>query len=192
MSKLNLPEHNGKIPEARLQMAKEIFSKTILENDLLFAAIKKELDRHSKFVTEHELPDFELEPWRPASEVAGRQIFGVRLTQSVNHGDEIPGLQIAFGLYGYVPVVDMDMKTGEAVFTKELKAESEPEQQSEAVYHFWETYMGFLREIGSADGHLDEGISLDPMTGTFGLTEEIENRMYQSDLEDEREESPPG
>lgn len=187
------PPTRNETPEDRLNSAKEKFGKAILENDLLFAAIREELKRYAHLNTEQELPDFQLEPWRPRSKVEDRQIFGLRLTQAVNlSSEEVPALKVGFGVYGYVPVVEIDLSQGksrgEAHSTDEIKAHGTQEEQSAALYHFWGAYKAFLKDVGiGEDGSPSAEVTVDPHSGTFDLIEDINNRFYQSDFEEKEE-----
>jgi len=182
MSETDNPKHES--PEEKLGAAKEKFREVVLGNDVLFGMARKELDKHTDFTSEHELPEFRLEPWRPTSKVKGRQVLGIRVTQAVSlSGEETPGLTFSFGLFGHIPIVDLDMSTGEAIGTDELKSEGTPDEQSRAAYHFWEAYKAFLKDIGAGEnGQRPEAIGIDPLDGTFELVERFQNRIHESEL----------
>ena len=182
MSEIDSPNHES--PEQKLDTAKEKFREAVLGNDVLFGMVKKELDKHTGLTPEHELPEFRLEPWRPTRKVKGRQVLGIRITQAVSlSGEETPELTFRMGLFGHIPIVDLDISTGEAISTDELKSEGTPEEQSRAAHLFWEAYRAFLKDIGTGEnGQHPEGIVIDPLFETFEPTERFQGRVLDSEL----------
>jgi hypothetical protein len=176
------PDHDQspRTPEARLRAAKEAFSKAVLEDDILFAAIQEQSARLAGQDPYRQLEDFSVEPWRPNSEVEGRQQVGLRITQSASFGDEESGIAVGMGMYGYVPVVDLDVKGGEALASDEVRSQGSPEQVRAAMYHFWATYIKFLTEVGYGDqGQASTQVAIDPHSGTFDTIDRLERRFYQ-------------
>lgn len=130
-----------------LAREKAIFSKKILENDVLFSAIQSILTSDS--VASAQLSDFHLEPWRPESKEEGMQTLGVRLTQSATGNAGEPGFTIGVGQYSYLPIMILDLNTGDAIRSDEIKASNgSPEEQVEACGLFFSAYKDLLVALG--------------------------------------------
>jgi hypothetical protein len=171
------PDDSDKL-RALLEEAKRVFRTKVLKNNVILAAVEQALIEAAEkvkgtSVEDFQLPDFSLEPWRPASQDETKQKLGLLITQSVGVGGEVPGLTISFGLFEYVDIAEFDFLTREVSISDGLKSRASSQEEGLVAY---EAFMDAYREFIEACKELDAVI--DPIKGTF----EIDVPYYQEDV----------
>lgn len=157
-----------------LDDAKQTFGARIIDDEILFAAIKQALSSDLQIP---DLPDFKSEPWRPASEDKNKQEIGLRLTESATQTEMNGVLTFSLGIYRYVSVGVMDFRAQEVKLSDKLK---ELGATQDTWNHFNNAYQEFLSRINMPSGDY----TIDPLSGTFALRDDVERRMTQEQFEE--------
>ena len=170
------------IPEqlrSALETSKKVFGATVLEDELLFAAVQKSLGDATDI--DMRLPDFTLEPWRPISDVEGEQILGLRISQGTQGAAGEAVLSVGMKQYSYIPVFRILMSgddEGAAHLSDEIKELSaDREVRLAAFEHYWASYKSFMSTIADDKGRFKPGYVVDPSMGTFELDDDGRNHM---------------
>lgn len=131
--------------------------------------------------TPTELPDFDLEPWRYTDHTGQPDGYGVRLTFSgTGRDEEFSELGLKFSTYDYIKVARIT--AGKELFAGVLIDDIEDRQPDvtdtedrarSIVSSYLPAYNEFVRTEIPGDR-----LTVDGMSGAFGLASDIDNRMY--------------
>lgn len=163
-------------PKERLAAAKAAFRSSVLQNDTLFSVLRARLSEPSS--TDASLPDFGLEPTLRRHD-DGTSTIGLRINRSTTARDD--AISAYVGVYDYLPIGQMNRTTGKTKVTPELEtaltAVGKEKADALGVLQAWQAGVG---EMGA---QFPEPLTLDPMTDTFELQEELVARNYMVEPE---------
>ncbi len=163
-------------PKERLAAAKAAFRGSVLQNDTLFSVLQARLGEPTS--TDASLPDFGLEPTLRRND-DGTSTIGLRINCSATTKGGVISAYV--GVYDYLPLGQMDRTTGDTKVTTELEAAltavGKEKVDALGVLQAWQAGVG---EMGA---QFPEPLTLDPMTDTFELQEELMARSYSVEPE---------
>lgn len=158
-------------PQERLAAAKAAFRGSVLQNDTLFSVLQARLSEPN--ITDAGLPDFGLEPTLRRND-DGTSTIGLRINRSATAKGGVISAYV--GVYDYLPLGLMDRTTGDTKVTPELEAALTAVGKEKAdALGVWQAWQAGIGEMGA---QFSEPLTLDPMTDTFELQEELMARNY--------------
>jgi hypothetical protein len=170
-------EFEGQLsPEERLVYAKAVFRGSVLQNDTLFDVLQAHLGVSSSM--DVDLPDFGLEPTLKRND-DGTSTIGLRINRTATTKGGVISAYI--GVYDYLPLGYIDSTTGDTKVTPELEAALAAACKEKAdALGIWQAWQVGVGEMGT---QFSEPLTLDPMTDTFELQEQLMARNYVVDSE---------
>lgn len=163
-------------PQERLAAAKAAFRGSVLQNDMMFSVLQTRFDEPTS--ADAALPEFGLEPTLRRNE-DGTSTIGLRFNRSATTTSG--SISVYAGVYDYLPLGRMDRTTGDTKVTPELEAALTLVGKEKAdALEVWQAWQAGVDEMGA---QFPEHLTLNPMTGTFELQEELMARNYVIDSE---------
>jgi hypothetical protein len=183
-----LEDYQGSEDELRerLRAAKQVFNARILENDLLFEAIKSSLkDEAAPDEDGMHLPTFSVEP-EISGTADGKTKYGLLISHSGKHAAEgFDEMSFGLSLYSHVPIFELQPaekgRAPDGIISKELAAHGTPAEREAAAQHYLNAYQELIKIFPDKDA-----LAVDPVKGTIDLVRDLPH--YQID---DTEESGP-
>ena len=165
-------ERNLEEKRSILQTAKKGFNKDMIGHDIIGTSLLNFLGQQT---LPDNLPDFLCEPYVTRNE-DGHNQWGFRLTHSTT--TEAGETTVGFSVFSHLPMVNIDMNTGEATLTDEFKATLPEGIAREDKLEATQFFQNGMAKIGR---QLPGEVDIDPLTHTIQLAADISNTHHVID-----------